>query len=63
MNEEGSSLSIYLSLVISPLRGTPLGGGGAILGTAPHPAMILNAHSVIINSTMLISIITLIMIS
>ena len=52
MNEGMNIFSISLSLVISlslsislPLNVEPhWEGGGAILGTTPHPAMLLDAH-------------------
>ena len=34
--------SLFLSLFLSPYVEPPWEGGGAILGTTPHPAMILN---------------------
>ena len=56
------SLVIALSLSLSPYVEPPWEEGGAILGTTPHPAMILNTINisifitinVIINLTMLI---------
>ena len=44
MNEQGTFFSLNLSL--SPYVEPPWEGGGAILGTTPHAAMIPNAITV-----------------